>query len=345
MADVEGKDWVTLGGLRRIDRRTVTEGWVRFPAIPQLLDLYVRRLVVMWAAMGKRFDKDEIVTLRNLIEPRMRSAWNESPHAKLTVSWKPEEWPQTGIEYTVSVETTSTASQYAGWVDHKEPPFGPYPDSRAVHVAKTLGPPADAPVLDIGAGVGRNALPLARLGHPVIALDLTPEFCAAMERSAEEEGLSVQVVGGNVVADEPPDLPSGHFALVLASEVTSHFRSAAEMRRFVERCAGWLRPGGVLLANAFLGDAGFDPPAWLRQASEIHWSWFLLRKELDEVLEGLPMQLEEEHNLYEYEQEHYPGEWPPTSWYHDWTHGYDVVRPDNDERPPFRMRWLTIRRS
>ena len=343
----QDRDWVATGGLNRLDRRTHSEGWIRFPAVPLLLDFYVRRIVLMFAAMGKKFDKDEIVTLRNLIEPRMRSGWAQSSHAKMMVSWVPEPYPATGIEYTVAVETSTTASHYASWVDRDEPPFGPHPDSRAVHLAADYTPPYQSPILDIGAGVGRNALPLARLGYPVTALDLTPEFCAALEAAANTESLAVGVVCGNVIAEEAPQLPASHYAMVLASEVTSHFRGPQELRLFFERTTGWLRPGGTLLLNAFLGDVGFEPPPWLRQAAEVHWSWFLLRSELVTCIEGLPLVLEAEHVLYDYEKQHYPGEWPPTAWYHDWSRGYDIVKvPDEgDHQPPFRMVWLTFRRT
>jgi SAM-dependent methyltransferase len=52
---------------------------------------------------------------------------------------------------------------------------------------------ADAPagVLDVGAGTGRVALPLARAGHEVTALDLDAELLAELERRAAAERLDI----------------------------------------------------------------------------------------------------------------------------------------------------------
>jgi SAM-dependent methyltransferase len=48
------------------------------------------------------------------------------------------------------------------------------------------------PVLDVGAGVGRVALDLARAGHDVTALDLDAELLAELHARAEREGLAVR---------------------------------------------------------------------------------------------------------------------------------------------------------
>jgi SAM-dependent methyltransferase len=46
-------------------------------------------------------------------------------------------------------------------------------------------------VLDIGAGSGTLALPLARDGHGVFAVDFSPGMLDALERSARQEGLDI----------------------------------------------------------------------------------------------------------------------------------------------------------
>ena len=44
-------------------------------------------------------------------------------------------------------------------------------------------------VLDVGAGWGTLALPLARAGHPICALDFSPRMVALLRQRATEEGL------------------------------------------------------------------------------------------------------------------------------------------------------------
>ena len=46
--------------------------------------------------------------------------------------------------------------------------------------ARRLG----GPILDVGAAAGRIALPLARAGHEVWAIDRSPDMCAALARAA-----------------------------------------------------------------------------------------------------------------------------------------------------------------
>lgn len=48
--------------------------------------------------------------------------------------------------------------------------------------------------LDLGCGVGRNALALAALGFEVVALDLAPAGLAVTARRAEEAGLALRTV-------------------------------------------------------------------------------------------------------------------------------------------------------
>jgi SAM-dependent methyltransferase len=73
-----------------------------------------------------------------------------------------------------------------------------------------LLPPAPARILDVGAGTGFLSLAAARLGHRVTALDLSPGMLAHLRRSAEQEGLEIEIVEGG--AEQPPP---GPFAAVM----------------------------------------------------------------------------------------------------------------------------------
>lgn len=50
---------------------------------------------------------------------------------------------------------------------------------------------ASANVLDIGCGQGRDALFIARLGHIVTAIDLSPTGICDLQKEAELEGLAI----------------------------------------------------------------------------------------------------------------------------------------------------------
>ena len=51
-------------------------------------------------------------------------------------------------------------------------------------------------MLDIGAGTGRNTLPIARLGHPTSAVELSPDLAKILRDEAAKEKLPVTLVEG-----------------------------------------------------------------------------------------------------------------------------------------------------
>jgi len=96
-------------------------------------------------------------------------------------------------------------------------------------------------VLDLGCGVGRHALHLARLGFETHATDLAPAGLAEVDRVAAAEGLRVATEAAPMTELPYPD---AHFDYVLSFNVIYHgdpgvvARTVAEIRRV-------LRPEGV----------------------------------------------------------------------------------------------------
>jgi cyclopropane fatty-acyl-phospholipid synthase-like methyltransferase len=209
-----------------------------------------------------------------------------------------------------------------------------------------LSPASQHAILDIGAGTGRNSLPLAQRGHPVTALELTPEFAKKITGKAEAEGIEVEVVEADVLG-ETVDVEDGKFSLVVCSEVTTHFRGPHHLRLLFERSAKWLKPGGILLFNAFVSLPGYAADEFARQVGQITWSGFFLPEEIKDSASGLGFIKLSDEAVHSYEKEHQASDyWPPTVWFDDWSRGFDVFGFDEGTvLPPIELRWLSFERT
>lgn len=330
---------------RRVNRRTRTKGEMSMPAAPALLPMYLKRFAIMFAAMGKRFATAEIEALSDILSARLERAWAVSPHGRLYISWESEPSPSTGIDYQVWHDSGTLAEQYAWWVAERAAPlFGKHPDARLMDVARALGDPKGKRVLDIGAGTGRNTLPLARLGFETEALELTPEFCEIITQTATSEELTVRVVEADAVG-EGVDLGEERYDLIVCSEVTSHFRSPDDLRRLFERAARWLKPDGQLLVNLFVTVPGYEPNELARQLSQICWSTLFTPSDVARAAIGLPLDRLSDVAVHPYERANQPTEdWPPTGWYEDWSRGFDLFGI-REGYPPIELRWQLYTKS
>ena len=104
---------------------------------------------------------------------------------------------------------------------------------------------AGGPVLDVGAGTGRVALPLARAGHDVTALDLDAELLAELERRAAAAEVAVETVVADAAAFSLPR----RFALIAVPMQTLQLLSGDAARAgFFASAAAALLPGGLVVA-------------------------------------------------------------------------------------------------
>lgn len=140
---------------------------------------------------------------------------------------------------------TDTAHEFWGeeWARADGTTKWEQPEPEVMIFAQTL--PADARVLDLGAGVGRHALALARQGFSVAALDAAPEGIAEINRIAAAEGLTVDARIGMMT-----DLPfaDGAFDHVLSWNVIYHGDEKV-LRTAIAEIARVLKPGGTFLGT------------------------------------------------------------------------------------------------
>jgi SAM-dependent methyltransferase len=105
------------------------------------------------------------------------------------------------------------------------------------------------PVLELGIGSGRLALPLARLGVEVHGIDASASMVERLR--AKPGGESVTVTIGDMADLALADPPS--FSVVfVAFNTLFNLATDADQRRCLRRVTEVLAPGGVLVVEAFV---------------------------------------------------------------------------------------------
>jgi tellurite methyltransferase len=143
-------------------------------------------------------------------------------------------------------------SQYDQRYRETQDYFGSEPSELLERCAGRL--PAGSAVLDVGVGQGRNCLPLARRGWPVVGIDTSRVALHTVGELAEREDLPVQLWHGDFRDYEPGEL---RFGAVLAFGLlqTLDRRGGASL---LHRAREWTRPGGLLLLTAWhVDDPGY----------------------------------------------------------------------------------------
>ncbi|SOJ57099.1 hypothetical protein MSIMFB_04577 [Mycobacterium simulans] len=327
---------------RRLFRRSVATGNITLPAVPSMIDEYVTMCDQVFAAVGSRFNAEELAHLRSVIEGQLAKAYASSQRSTVTISYDAPIGPT--LNYTLRAEWKTIAATYHDWIATREPPlFGTQPDARVWALANEAADPRTHRILEIGAGTGRNALALARRGHPVDVAELTPKFAEMIRSDAERESLEVRVLQRDIFSTTD-DLRQD-YRLIVLSEVVPEFRSTQELRSLFELAARCLAPDGRLVFNAFLAQPEYTPDQAARELGEQMYTSIFTWPEVSTAAAQLPLELVADDSVHEYEKAHLPeGAWPPTSWYAGWITGIDVFDVDPEECP-IEMRWLVYRKT
>ncbi|CAD5936766.1 Ubiquinone biosynthesis O-methyltransferase [Planktothrix tepida] len=330
--------------LLKVKRLTSARGQLVLPCAPALLDEYMSQFNALLIALGQNFTPDELNGLRQLVERKLNEGYQASPHARLVFKYEPPDPTQgltSGLKITVTTEVASLENKYQRWLTTREGPlFGSHPDAKLMAVASDLSDPARSPILDIGAGVGRNTLPLARKGHPVDAVELTPDFAQIIAKEAKENNLPIRVIQSNIL-NPALVLPANYYRLALIAEVISHFRNLEDVQTLLTKVCDAVVPGGLILFNTFITHDNYEPNNKVREMGQIQWSYLITRPEINLLLKSLPLELISDESVYEYERAHLPPEaWPPTNWFEHWSQGRDIIPIQN---PPISLRWLLCR--
>jgi SAM-dependent methyltransferase len=326
---------------RRLYRRSVVTGQITLPAVPSMIDEYVTLCANLFADVGRRFTDEQLDHVRAVLEGQLAEAYSASPRSTIVISYNAP--IGTVLNYHVKAEWWTVEGAYENWISTREPPlFGTEPDARVWALANEAVNPATHPVLDIGGGTGRNTLALARRGHPIDVVELTPKFAQMIRADAEREALDVRVIQRDAFSTME-DLRRD-YQLIVLSEVVSDFRTTQQLRATFELADQCLAPGGRLVFNAFLARHGYTPDDAARELGQQCYTSIFTYYEMVTAAAGLPLEFVADDSVYEYEKAHLPdAAWPPTSWYAAWVSGQDVFDVERDECP-IEMRWLVYKK-
>ena len=131
----------------------------------------------------------------------------------------------------------------------------------------------DGAVLDLGAGTGRVSLHLARRGLEVIAVDSDPRLLGALRARAEEEGLEVGTLAGDV--RELGGAPLSVATAIAPMQLLHLLGGRAGRERLLRALLGLIEPGGSLHAALLAGmpAAGWFEPEPIPDIRESTGRW------------------------------------------------------------------------
>jgi SAM-dependent methyltransferase len=327
---------------RRLYRRSVAMGQITVPAVPSLIDEYVKMCDNLFASVGVQYTVEEFAQLKTVLQTQLAEAYRTSSRSNIVISFHAPFG--TALNYRVTVESLTIAGAYDGWVTSREGSlFGVEPDARVSALAGAAAEPAGFRVLDIGAGTGRNALALARRGHPVDAVEVAPKLAHIIRSQVQGESLDVRVIERDVFATL--DDIGRDYQLIVASELAPDFRTIGQLRGMFELAAQCLAPGGRFVFNTFMPRDGYIPDDAAREFGQQCNTMIFTSEEMSSAADGLSLELVADDCAYEYEKLHLPeGAWPPTAWFANWACGLDLFDLER-EQSPIDLRWLVYQKA
>jgi len=115
----------------------------------------------------------------------------------------------------------------------------PFPEF--VELFKAL--PVASTVLDLGAGQGRDTLVAARLGHKVVAVDISPTGIDQILVAAQRENLSIEAI----VSDLTKYSPNGKFDVVVLDRIVHMFKDIEDKTALLSKAAQATAESGYAL--------------------------------------------------------------------------------------------------
>ncbi|MGH7474964.1 MAG: class I SAM-dependent methyltransferase [Longimicrobiales bacterium] len=103
-------------------------------------------------------------------------------------------------------------------------------------------------ILDCSCGIGTQSLGLARRGHQVLGVDLSPRAVARAKAEAASAGLAIEFRVGDL-RDLESVTTEAYDVVLSCDNALPHLLTEADLRQGVQSMLGRVRRGGLLLAS------------------------------------------------------------------------------------------------
>jgi 2-polyprenyl-3-methyl-5-hydroxy-6-metoxy-1,4-benzoquinol methylase len=326
-------------------------GEFSLPCVPALHEYYETHILDVFKLLGITFSAATTDQIREKVAAELEEGFRISQHSRLVVKYKPAQPPRTGCQIEILHTVISVRDYYENIIknfvgtDIAEPEkavFGKYPHAKVLDTASQLGNPKLARILDVGAGLGRNAIPLARFGHPVDAVELVDLLFQSLATTAKRESLAINIIEGDIL-DPLIEFSVGQYQMAILTELFCHFRTPEDVRLALTKVCHAILPGGFILFDIFVTTGDYYPKLAVRQTAQVLQSFLVTPDELKTMLESLPLEVISQESMYEYERDRLPAEaWPPSAWFERWSNGKMVFPTDN---PPISLYWILCKRT
>ena len=128
---------------------------------------------------------------------------------------------------------------------------------------ESSGSPKDAPVLEVGSGLGYLTYALNQSGRNVVGIDISETEVQNARKSYGDYFIRAEI-------GDYSHTNAGRFAFVVATEVIEHI---GDVYPFLESGLRLLRPGGELLVTTPNRDASSQDVVWDIEAPPVHLWW------------------------------------------------------------------------
>ena len=129
---------------RRLYRRSVVTGEISLPAVPGMIDEYVKMCDTLFAGVGRRFTAEQLAHVRTVLEGQLAEAYAASPRSTIVISFNAP--IGTVLNYHVKPQWWTVEGAYENWISTREPPlFGTEPDARVWALANEAADPESVP--------------------------------------------------------------------------------------------------------------------------------------------------------------------------------------------------------